>query len=234
MVYSLFSKNKKRKKKALVLAIFFGFFFTNRFIVNQVYKVWETKTITADEISEPYDIGILLGGYSNFNIRPNKDRHNFSYRGNRFMNAYELYRQGKIKKLLLTGGSGAVLNQGNSEALMMIDFFKRIGVPESDIILEPNSRNTWENAIFTKKVLDEKYPGASCLLITSAWHMPRSMGCFKKAGVECTPYSVDFITEAERWAPAYVILPDRNGFYYWEVLMKEWVGCLAYAARGYL
>lgn len=233
MLYSLFSKKRKRKKNALVLAIVLTVFFTNRMIVNQFFKVWETQTITADEIDTPYDVGILLGGYSNFHIRPKHDRHNFSHRGNRFFNAYELYRQGKIKKILLTGGSGAFLNQEDSEAVMAVDFFKRVGVPETDIIMEPDSKNTWENAVFTKKILDEKYPDASCLLITSAWHMPRSMGCFEKAGVEFTPYSVDFISEAERWAPNYVIIPDRNGFYFWEVLIKEWVGCLAYKLKGY-
>jgi uncharacterized SAM-binding protein YcdF (DUF218 family) len=234
MLFALCSKNKNRKRKALVWAIILGFLFTNRFIVNQVYKIYETKTITADEITEPYDIGILLGGYSNFHILPRHDRHNFSHRGNRFLNTLELYKKGKVKKLLLSGGSGAILHQEDSEAEMMVDFLKNIGIPESDIIVEEKSRNTWENAYFTRQLLEEKYPDASCLLITSAWHMPRSMGCFRKAGVEFTPYSVDFITERDRWAPEYSFLPDRNGFYYWEVLIKEWVGYLAYAVKGYL
>ena len=233
MLYSLFAKNRNRKRKALIWAVVLGFFFTNRMIVNQVYKVWETKTITADEITEPYDIGILLGGYSNFHIVPRHDRHNISHRGNRFLNTYELYRRGKVKKILLTGGSGAILNQEDSEAIMAHNFLKNIGVPEEDIIVESDSKNTWENALFTKQILDEKYPNSSCLLITSAWHMPRSMKCFDVAEVEYTPFSVDHITERDRWAPNYSILPDRNGFYFWEVLMKEWFGIIAYKIKGY-
>lgn len=234
MLYSLFAKNKNRKKKALLAAIILGFFFTNRFIYNQFIKLWELKTITADQIAEPYDIGILLGGYSNGQIRPRHDRQNFSHRAARFLNTYELYKMGKVKKLLLTGGSGDLLQEQTSEAMDMKSFLARLGVPPDDVIVEPDSRNTYENAIFTKKLLDEKYPGARCLLITSAFHMRRSVGCFEKAGVDFTPYSVDFITEKDRWAPENTLIPDRNGFYFWEVLVKECVGYLAYWAKGYL
>lgn len=234
MLYSLFSKKKERKRKALVLAVILALFFSNRLILNQFLKWWETDTITADLIEEPYDIGILLGGYSTFQIRPNHDRHNFSPRTPRFLNTYELYKTGKVKKLLLTGGSGAILNKEEREASMVKDFLIRIGVPEEDIIVEPEARNTYENAVYTKKLLDEKYPDARCLLITSAMHMPRSIGCFEKVGVDFTPYSVDFISEIDRWSPENTIIPDRMGFYYWEMLVKEWVGYVAYLVKGYI
>jgi hypothetical protein len=64
--------------------------------------------------------------------------------------------------------------------------------------------------------------------------MRRSVGCFEKAGVEFTPYSVDFIAEKDRWAPENTLIPDRNGFYFWEIMVKECVGYLAYWAKGYL
>ncbi len=234
IAFSLFSKKRERKRKALVAALILFLIFTNRLLFNQVAKLWELKTITADQIQQPYDIGILLGGYSNSHILPHHDRMNFSSRANRFLNAYELYRTGKVKKLLLTGGSGDLLQEQPGEAGLMKDFLMRLGVPETDIIMENDSRNTWENALFSKKMLDERHPGASCLLITSAWHMRRSIGCFEKAGVEFTPFSVDFLSEKDRWAPENSIIPDRNGFLFWEYLIKEWFGCVAYAAKGYL
>jgi len=234
IAYSLFSKKPGRKRKALVAALVLLVFFTNRLVFNQVAKMWEVKTITADQITQPYDIGILLGGYSNSHILPSHDRMNFSSRSNRFLNGYELYRTGKIKKLLLTGGSGDLLQEQPGEAEQVKKFLLRIGVPEEDIIVENDSRNTWENAVFSKKIMDELHPGANCLLITSAWHMRRSMGCFKKAGVGCTPFSVDFMTEKDRWMPENSIVPDRKGFQNWEYLIKEWVGYCAYWAKGYL
>ena len=233
MLYALFAKKTNRKRKAMIGAIILTLFFTNRFLYNQVIRFWEVETITADQIQEPYDIGILLGGYSNSHILPRHDRMNFSGRANRFLNAYELYRTGKIKKLLLTGGSGDLLQEQPSEADLMKKFLLRLGVPEEDIIIEADSRNTYENAIFSKKKL-EAYPGARCLLLTSAWHMRRSAGCFRKAGMEFVPFSVDFITEKNRWAPENTLIPDRSGFELWEFLIKEWVGCVAYWAKGYL
>mgnify|MGYP001202589768 CR=1 FL=1 len=234
MLFALFSKKPQRKRKTLLAAIILTFFFTNRFLYNQVIRLWEVETITAEQITQPFDIGILLGGYSNSHILPRHDRMNFSTRANRFLNAYELYRSGKIRKLLLTGGSGDLLQQQPSEALEMKKFLTRIGVPEEDIIIEPDSRNTYENAVFTKKILDEKYPGARCLLMTSAWHIRRSEGCYRKAGVDFVPYSVDFLTEKDRWAPENTLIPDRTCFYLWELLIKEWIGYAAYWAKGYL
>ncbi len=233
MVFSIFTKKEKWKKRAVIWAAIFAIFFTNRLIFNQFAKAWELKTITADQIKQPYDIGVLLGGYSNSQIRPNHDRFNFNSRANRFLNAFELYKTGKVRKLLLTGGSGDILQKNPSEAVEIKKFLIRLGVPETDIIEEGMSRNTWENAIFTKKIIDAEYPYAKCLLITSAWHMRRSVACYRKAGMEFTPFSVDFVTEKDRWIPENSIIPDRMGFYFWEMLIKEWMGCVMYKLQGY-
>jgi uncharacterized SAM-binding protein YcdF (DUF218 family) len=234
LLVALFSKNPKIKKRSLLMAVVLILFFTNTLIVNQVTKWWEYETVTAGQISESYEIGILLGGFTNSYIIPNHDRLNFSFRANRFINTYELYKTGKIKKILITGGTDSVLQKVPKEALIVRDFLVRIGVPEDDIIIEADARNTYENAVFTKKLIDTKWAGASCLLITSAFHMRRSIGCFKKAGLKCVPYSVDFMTEKDRWNPMYLLVPDWRGFFYWEVLIKEWIGYNIYWLKGYL
>ena len=140
----------------------------------------------------------------------------------------------KVKKLLLTGGSGQIFENQNSEALLMERFLEKIGVPKEDVIIEPNSRNTYENAVFTAKILKEKYPNARCLLITSAFHIPRSVGCFKKQNVNFTPFSAHHLSEQRRFLPETLFLPSRLGFFRWEMIIKEWVGYMAYWARGYL
>lgn len=234
MLYSLIAKNKSRKRKTLVAAVVLGFLFTNKLIFNQVIQLWEVKTITADEIAQPYEIGILLGGFSNSNIVPQHDRMNFSSRGNRFYNAYELYKTGKINRLMISGGSGRMVGKEYSEAPAIKQFLLRIGVPEEDIIIEGDSRNTFENALFSKKILDEKFPNANCLLLTSAVHMRRSKACFNKVGQNYTPFSVDFLSEEQEWYPNKTLIPDKNGFDKWESLIKEWVGYAAYWIRGYI
>ncbi|MFQ5446728.1 MAG: YdcF family protein [Saprospiraceae bacterium] len=235
LLFALCTKKKRRRRRAIWAAVIFTLFFTNHFIFNQVAKFWELKTITADEIDTPYEVGILLGGYANNHIVPRHDRQNFSGRANRFLNAYELYKTGKVRKLLLTGGSGEVLQKGPSEAEKMREFLLRIGVPQEDIIVEGKSRNTHENAVFTKKILDEIYPSQpSCLLLTSAVHMRRSTGCFTQAGVKYTPFSVDFLQEDDKWSPQFFLIPDPSAVMYWEGMVKEWVGCLAYRIKGYM
>lgn len=234
IIYSLFSKKRNRKRKALVAAIVMTLFFNNHFIFNQFIKLWEVKTITADQIIRPYKVGILCGGYSNGHIVPRHDRHNFSYAANRFLNTYELYRTGKIEMIMLTGGSGDVLKDQKPEAPMIADFLIKMGVPEEDIIVEGKSRNTYENAQFTKKILQEKKIRGNYLLITSAWHMRRAKACFDKAEVSFTPYSTDFMSEVSRWHPESTIVPSSEGFYRWERLIKEWVGYVVYWMRGYL
>jgi uncharacterized SAM-binding protein YcdF (DUF218 family) len=234
LLYGLWGKKNKWKKRSLVLGVIFFFIFTNHFLFNLCMNVWEVETQTTEQLQEVYDIGILLGGYSNFNIRPNHDRHNFSERANRFNNALELYHKGKIKKILLTGGSGSLVENEPSEAPSIQNFLILSGVPDSNIIVEGASRNTWENALLSKEILDRDYPDASCLLITSAWHMRRAQGCFNKARVPYTPFSTDHMSEKIRPVPESILFPDRLGLYRWELLVREIVGYIMYWLQGYI
>ncbi len=234
LFYSLFTKHQKRRKTSLWIATLLLLFFTNHFLFNQIVRLWEPTTALSTELKQRYDIGILLGGYSNHDIIRSADRHTFSERANRFTQALELYKKGKIKKLLLTGGSGSLLEDKPSEALRVKPFLLLMGVPDSAIILEPDARNTYENAVFSQRILAQGFPDASCLLITSAWHMPRAMGCFAKAGVSFQPYCVDYLSESTRFVPGSLLLPNNNTLYRWSLLIKEWVGYLVYWMKGYI
>lgn len=234
LVAAWWTNNPLKRKKRLGFGILLMLVLCNHFLFNQVAQWWEPDTPLITEIRDTFDIAILLGGYSNFDIIPDRDRHNFNSRANRFTNTYELYRRGLARKILLTGGSGELFNQSSSEAVMARLLLLRLGVPDEDIIVEPDSRNTYENGLFTKKILEERYPNASCLLLTSAWHMPRSHAIFRKLGIPVTPICVDYLSEKTRFHFESVLQPDRLGFYHWEMLIKEWVGYVVYGFRGYL
>lgn len=233
LLWSWFAKKRKRWTVAAALLILLVF--SNPFLFNLTVRAWEKKTLTADQIEQPYDIGILLGGFSAVHTLPTHDRYNFNDRANRFTNTLGLYRTGKIKKILITGGSGRLLqNSEPKEAPQAKAFLLKIGIPESDIIIEPKSRNTYENAAYTKALLEERgLLDQRLLLITSAWHMRRAIGCFEAVGLDATPFSVDFLSEVKQASPDKVFLPDARAFYLWELLIKEWVGILAYRIRGY-
>lgn len=234
MIYSLWTKHPKRKRKAIWIALVMLLFFTNHFIFNQFIRWWEPETITADQIVEPYDVGILLGGYSNFFIRPNEHHHNFNRAADRFTQTYELYKKGKIRKIMLSGGSGDLIGEQVAEAHQIRQLLLDWGVPDSCIIVENNSRNTHENATMSKEILAAQYPGQKYLLITSAFHMPRAARCFQKEQLNFTPYCVDYFSEYVSFRPAALFIPNRDCLYRWEAIIKEIFGLLAYRLRGYI
>ncbi len=233
LIYTVFSKRPKWKKRTRNAALILLVFFTNGFIANLVTRAWESDIYSISSLRQNYDIGIVLGGYSNFNIQA-RERYNFSASANRLTQAVELYKEGKIKKLLLTGGSGSLLREAPNEAEEIRPFLIKMGVLESDLIIEPKARNTHENAIFTKKILEKDFPNASCLLITSAYHMRRSKGCFKKEKVAFTPFSTDLFGEEIRFSPSLLFIPNSGCLSRWELLIKEWVGYIVYTLSGYI
>ena len=232
LLWSWFAR--RRKRWAVAAALVIQLVFSNPFLFNLTVRSWEKQTITADEIEPPYDIGILLGGYSALRVIPRHDRQNFNDRANRFLNTLELYRSGKIKKILITGGSGRLIQSGPREATETQSFLLKLGIPPEDILVESQSRNTYENAYYTQQLLQERgLQDQRLLLITSAWHMKRAIGCFEKVGLETTPFSADFLSEELSAAPEDLFLPDARTFQLWELILKEWVGMLAYKLRGY-
>ena len=110
--------------------------------------------------------------------------------------------------------------------------FLGLGLPENRLILEDKSRNTVENAVFTRRLVDPK-PGERWLLVTSAWHMPRAMGVFRKAGFQVEAFPVDFLSAGK---PADYVRPYRKaarGLDIADDAFKEWAGLLAYYLAGY-
>ena len=208
---------------------------TNPFISNTIFHAWEYEAVPMDSIKESYDVGIVLGGFSQFDVYPYKDRMNVSSAANRFLDALYLYKKGIIKKLLISGGDGRLLGEKMSESESTKAYLLGIGVPESDILIENKSRNTHENAVFTKEYLNNQgLSNAKCLLITSAFHMRRSIGCFKKVGLNCEPFPAHFIAERIELKASSWILPDNLAFFKWEMFLKEWVGCVVYKLQGFI
>ena len=101
--------------------------------------------------------------------------------------------------LVFTGGSGNPLDQTHREADAAGPVLEEMGIPKARLELERNSRNTHENAVLTRKLLGDRAKGR-WILVTSAWHMPRAMGAFRKAGWDVVAYPVDYRTHrAHRW-----------------------------------
>ena len=233
LLYSTFTKKAKWKKRSRNSALILLIVFSNGFLFNLIVKAWETDIYPISSLDQNYDIGIVLGGYSNLNLKP-RERYHFNPSVNRLTQALELYKEGKVKKLLLTGGTGSLLQSSPKEANEISSFLLKMGVEEDDLILEPSSRNTYENALYTKRILQEDFAGSSCLLITSAFHMRRSKACFSRQNICFTPFSTDIIGEEVRLTIGGLLIPNSRTLGRWEMLIKEWIGYIFYWINGYL
>ena len=173
---------------------------------------------------------ILLGGM--ISLSSTDDNIQFNKHNDRLLNTIELFHKGVIKNIIISGASGS-LSSDMKEADILKSFLIRIGVPREKIIVENQSKNTHENAIYTeltcKELEMDKY---SFLLITSDYHMRRSLSCFKKTGLNITPFvkeSDEFHFDLE-----YLIVPQTNVLFKWKVLFHEIVGYLVYEVMGYV
>ncbi len=132
-------------------------------------------------------------------------------------------------KLVFTGGSGSMIDKQHKHADAAKVFYQQQGLDTSKIIFESESRNTYENIILTKKLVKPK-ENEHWVVITTGWHMPRSMGIFCKAEWKVTPYPVDFRSKPESlfridWGFAGHLSNLTTG-------VKEWIGYISYSFTG--
>jgi len=106
-------------------------------------------------------------------------------------------------RVIFSGGSGDLFNQEAKEADYVAPLFEQLGVPRRRLVFENQSRNTVENAEITLKLANPQ-AGENWILVTSAFHMPRAIGTFRKAGWKILAYPTDFGT--------YPVFKWRYGF----------------------
>jgi uncharacterized SAM-binding protein YcdF (DUF218 family) len=140
-----------------------------------------------------------------------------------------LARRFPAAKILFSGGD-ILMRSGHSEAQAAGVLFESFGIPASRLILEDQSRTTAENAAFSLQLATPK-PGERWLLVTSAWHMPRAIGAFRKAGFPVEAYPVDYRTPGAggMWIPFGSV---STGLRRTDTAMREWFGLVTYWLTG--
>jgi uncharacterized SAM-binding protein YcdF (DUF218 family) len=151
----------------------------------------------------------------------------------RVTNALWLYRAGRARRIIISGGSGAVLGAATSEAQELATLLRLAAVPQQDILLEERSRNTRENAKFTKELLAQHPDIKSLVLVTSAFHQRRALGCFARAGLHPQAFPADLYTTDRSWAPDYWLMPSITALDRWSLLLHELTGYAVYKVAGY-
>ncbi|MCH7414665.1 YdcF family protein [Belliella sp. R4-6] len=234
IIYGLIRARKQQGNGILIFGIVLLLIFSNQFLSNLAMNIWEPEIKEFAGLPE-YEIGIVLTGVTNLN-KTVGDRTLFNKGADRATHAVQLYKLGKVKKVLITGGQGLNPTNQNPEAVLLRDFMIVAGVEETDIILEDKAKNTHQNAAFSKEILNQMGISESQkhLLITSAFHMYRSKGCFDKVGLNTDTFPVDYYSNDSKFDLPTLLYPDPYSIYIWQKLFKEWVGIVMYKVAGYL
>jgi uncharacterized SAM-binding protein YcdF (DUF218 family) len=155
----------------------------------------------------------------------------FSSSAGRVISAAQLAHRFPNARILYSGGSANFLNDSSArEADYAVKVFEGLGIPKERLIIERESRNTFENAEFSKKLADPK-PGERWLLLTSAFHMPRSIGIFRKVGFAVEACPVDWRL-AGRKDLTHFPAQSEEGLQHANLAVREWLGLIAYRLTG--
>lgn len=230
LIAALIKKNAIAKRKFLLIGLLFLFIFSNGAIQNEIFRLWE---IPATKLSETghHKIGIVLGGVSWHDS--DLDRIQFVRGGDRLFQAIDLYKNNYIEKILFTSGSGQLTKPEEIEAIPVKKYLLSIGIPDSAIVIESGSKNTYENALYSAKIIKDLNVTDTCLLITSALHMRRGMQCFEKLNVPVKAFSTDRYTAMREFNIEMCLMPSAFVLLAWDILMHEWIGFIAYKAMQY-
>ena len=233
LILASYSMLRKRTRSAvrfqiagllLLLVPATGFF--SEALITPLESVYPSRKI--EEYSES-DLIVVLGGTSGAVRGPRLEAEEMN--GARLQTAVRLYRAGKGKAVVVSGGPYSVAGEVvRTEAEDMRDILIGLGVPRTAIIMEPNSRNTYENAAFTAKLLQERSENR-VLLVTSALHLPRATALFRHQEVEATPVPCSFLG-GSNFGLISGLKPAALNLQRTESAIKEYVGRLAYRLMG--
>ncbi|MCB1305671.1 MAG: YdcF family protein [Leptospiraceae bacterium] len=230
-------KTKYRKTRTLFLIgyLLFGFCSTDvcaDLLLRPLEETYPTMETTLASHGAADGI-IVLGGM----MDPVAQRGaipEFTDGANRLFAGLHLVRANHARAMILSGGSGLILQGGPAEASLLRDWLIAEGLARKDqVIAEVQSRNTAENAINSNRIA-QQMGWKRVYLVTSAFHMPRSMAIFKKlTNLELIPICTDYRSSAFFSGPE-AVFPSAHGIQKTWIGMKEYLGLLAYWMKGYV
>ncbi|MGQ3674632.1 YdcF family protein [Xanthobacter sp. TB0139] len=174
---------------------------------------------------------IVLGGPELPEIAMARGQPSYAEGGERFLMFVALARRYPQARLAFVSGSGALMPSGEGvEAKMTRQALRLVGIDPARVEMEEHSRNTAENALFAKQVLKPQ-PGENWILVTSAFHMPRAVGCFRAVDFPVLAFPVDYRTVSAEQLNA-PFSRAATGLNFTDFSVKEWVGLVVYYLTG--
>lgn len=216
--------------RAFIAAFVMLLFFSNGFIFDQIIKWWEADPVMKSELDSNYDYAIVLGGMASHDSSMN--RIVFHESMDRLLQTLDLYSEGFVDTIVISGGSARLIFKEKKEATVLKQYLVDLGIDGQRIFTDPESRNTYENITNSLKLIDQPQQ-RKLLLVTSAFHMRRAKAILKKQGIAADTYPAHFISSTGPFNPASIVLPSAGTFVGWDMFIKEMVGLLMYKIKGY-
>ncbi|UCH48506.1 MAG: YdcF family protein [Betaproteobacteria bacterium] len=189
----------------------------------------ETRFKTNPEMPDSLVGIIVLGGAEGPYLSALWNQVEVGPAAERFLAFLALAKQYPEAKLVFAGGTGSLIRQEFKGADVAETLFQQQGLDVTRVVFERESRNTYENALFTRELI-QPGEGESWLLITTAWHMPRSVGVFCKQQWPVIPYPVDHTTEPDHLISINFALASHLRDL--GIGAKEWIALLVYYITG--
>ncbi len=173
---------------------------------------------------------IVLGGAFETDVTTARGGYEFNGAADRFVEVLRLAQKFPSARIVVSGGDGSLTGRYEGDAVISERFFSAFGVGADRLLKDETSRTTFENAENTRQLLAGK--GLShCLLITSGFHMPRSMGIFRKLGIDVVPWPVDYRSTGDEGLGIDLSQPSQN-VQLLSTAIREWMGLVGYYAAG--
>ncbi|WP_420149672.1 YdcF family protein [Spirosoma sp.] len=246
LMFAFFTKSITRRQWLIASTLGIFWLLGNPFLMNELALWWEYPI----QVDLPVPTGssariavVLTGGMTNArkevpgSKRERNARFNLGREADRAGQALYLYKSGAVQKIIVSGGIGNLpfrARDVSDEGHTVAQFLMTAGVSPTDVLLESKSLNTHENAVFSVQMLQKAFHTNRCVLVTSAWHMRRAVGCFEKEGAMVTPFPGSFLSGRRSFAVAEWLLPNEETFFNAYYLTRELVGYVTYKVVGYL
>ncbi|MGQ2908495.1 MAG: YdcF family protein [Aliihoeflea sp.] len=190
----------------------------------------EDRFARPEPAPERIDGIIVLGGGFEGSVNLARGGYELNSSGDRFVETAVLARRYPQVPVVVSGGTGTMVLEGEGDADTAPRLLTALGVDESRLVLENRSRNTDENARFTRDMVNPQ-PSQTWLLVTSAFHMPRSVLLFEKAGFDVVPWPADYRTAGIETAG---LAQDNeiDSLQNTAIAIREWIGLVAYRLTG--
>ena len=219
-IIAVFKRDKVKSRRYIIAGITLLYVFTAPFLFKGFTRLWDIKPALTKADTIKYSCVIVLGGFSGEGIEGGGQ---FSRAADRFITGTLLLTTEKARHILITGGNGELVPGAYREAPWAKQQLQKLGIADSLILVEGNSRNTVENAAFSKKILQANNLKPPYLLVTSAFHMRRALMIFKKKGIDVAPHPCNYLTD-NRHFKLIDVIPQADVLSSWELYLKEVVG----------